>query len=55
MGSHGNKQLAKITDEAQESDHLNSNSHGNLAIGDRLTCTTNETSLTADFQNLSLA
>jgi len=30
LGSHGNTQLAKITDEAQESDRLNLSSHDNL-------------------------
>jgi len=53
LGSHRNKQLAKITDEVQESDRLNPSSHDDL--GDRLACTANEISLIADFQNLSLA
>jgi len=30
LGSRRNKQLAKITDEAQESNHLNSSSHDDL-------------------------
>jgi len=30
LGSHGSKQLAKITDDAQESDHLNPSSHDDL-------------------------
>jgi len=30
LGSRGNKQLAKITDEAQESDCLNPSSHDDL-------------------------
>jgi len=33
LGSHGSKQLAKITNEAQESDHLNPNSHDDLSDG----------------------
>jgi len=31
LGSRGNKQLAKITDEAQESDRLNPSSHDDLS------------------------
>ena len=31
FGSHRNKQLAKITDETQESDHLNPSSHDDLS------------------------
>jgi len=50
LGSRENKQLAKITDESQESDHLNPSSHDDL--GDGLA---NEISLTADFQSLYLA
>jgi len=30
LESHGNNQLAKITDEAQESDHSNLSSHDDL-------------------------
>jgi len=31
LGSRGNKQLAKITDEAQESEYLNPSSHDDLS------------------------
>jgi len=31
LGSHGSKQLAKITDEAQEADHLNPSFHDDLS------------------------